>query len=92
MAEEAVSSALAQRPFVPVVAIAVESAKWFLIVGSAFGVVVGAMLLFYPNADRFYASVPGEVLLLGCGISIVFGYWLMLRVGEVPHVRRLVRD
>ncbi len=47
----AVSSALAQRPFVPVVAIAVESAKWFLIVGSAFGVVVGAMLLFYPNAE-----------------------------------------
>ncbi len=47
----AVSAALAQRPFVPVVAIAVESAKWFLIVGSAFGVVVGAMLLFYPNAE-----------------------------------------
>ena len=47
----AVSSALAQRPFVPVVAIAVESAKWFLIVGSVFGVVVGAMLLFYPNAE-----------------------------------------
>ncbi len=47
----AVSAALAQRPFVPVVAIAVESAKWFLIVGSVFGVVVGAMLLFYPNAE-----------------------------------------
>ncbi len=30
---------------------AVESAKWVLIVGSAFGVVIGAMLLFYPNAE-----------------------------------------
>ena len=47
----AVSSAFAQGPFVPVVAIAVESAKWFLIAGSAFGIVVGAMLIFYPNAE-----------------------------------------
>ena len=55
------------------------------------GVVV-FLRLFYPNADRFYASVPGEALLLVCGVSIVFGYWLMLRLGEVPHVRRLVRE
>ena len=47
----AVSTTLAPRRFAPVVAIAVESAKWFLIAGSAFGVVVGAMLLFYPNAE-----------------------------------------
>jgi len=47
----AVSSAFAQGPFVPVVAIAVESAKWFLIAGSAFGIVVGGMLIFYPNAE-----------------------------------------
>ena len=47
----AVSAAFAQRAFVPVVAIAVESAKWFLIAGSAFGIVVGAMLIFYPNAE-----------------------------------------
>jgi len=47
----AVSAVFAQKSFVPVVAIAVESAKWFLIAGSAFGVVVGAMLLFYPEAE-----------------------------------------
>jgi uncharacterized membrane protein len=47
----AVSAAFAEKRFVPVVAIAVESAKWVLIVGSAFGVAVGAMLLFYPNAE-----------------------------------------
>ena len=47
----AVSAAFAEKRFVPVVAIAVESAKWVLIVGSAFGVVIGAMLLFYPNAE-----------------------------------------
>jgi hypothetical protein len=47
----AVSAVFAQKSIVPVVAIAVESAKWFLIVGSAFGVVVGAMLIFYPNAE-----------------------------------------
>ena len=47
----AVSAAVAEKRFVPVVAIAVESAKWFLIAGGVFGVVVGAMLLFYPNAE-----------------------------------------
>jgi hypothetical protein len=47
----AVSATFAAKRFAPVVAIAVESAKWVLIVGSAFGVVVGAMLLFYPNAE-----------------------------------------
>jgi hypothetical protein len=47
----AVSAALAQKRVVPVVAVAVESAKWFLIVGSAFGIVVGVMLIFYPNAE-----------------------------------------
>src|SRR5260221_5546494 len=46
----AVSAAFAETRFVPLVAMAVESAKWGLIVGSAFGVVIGAMLLFYPNA------------------------------------------
>jgi drug/metabolite transporter (DMT)-like permease len=47
----AVSVTFAEKRFAPVVAIAVESAKWVLIVGSAFGVVIGAMLLFYPNAE-----------------------------------------
>lgn len=47
----AISAAVAEQRFVPIVAVAVESAKWFLIVGSGLGVVVGAMLLFYPNAE-----------------------------------------
>lgn len=47
----AVGAAFATKRFAPVVAIAVEGAKWVLIAGSALGVVVGAMLLFYPNAE-----------------------------------------
>jgi hypothetical protein len=47
----AVSKAFAEKRFAPLVTVAVESAKWVLIVGSAFGVVIGAMLLFYPNAE-----------------------------------------
>jgi len=47
----AVSAAFAAKRFAPVIAIAVESAKWVLIAGSASGVIVGAMLLFYPNAE-----------------------------------------
>lgn len=54
--------------------------------------VVIFLRLFYPNADQFYASFWGEMLLLGCGISIAFGYWLMLRVAAVPHAGRLVKD
>ncbi|MGB5080913.1 MAG: hypothetical protein WBO23_09235 [Burkholderiales bacterium] len=48
----AISAAVAESRYAPVVAIAMESVKWFLIVGSVFGVVVGAMLLFYPDAER----------------------------------------
>ena len=47
----AVSRAFAEKRFAPLVAMAMESAKWVLIAGSALGVVVGAMLLFYPNAE-----------------------------------------
>jgi len=47
----AVGRAFAEKRFAPAVIVAVESAKWVLIAGSAFGVVVGAMLLFYPNAE-----------------------------------------
>ena len=47
----AISAAFAEKRFSPVVGIAMESLKWFLIVGSVFGIVVGAMLLFYPNAE-----------------------------------------
>lgn len=47
----AVGRAFAEKRFAPAVIVAVESAKWVLIAGSAFGIVVGAMLLFYPNAE-----------------------------------------
>jgi hypothetical protein len=47
----AVSAVVAEQRYAPVVAVALESAKWFLIIGSGFGVVVGVMLLFYPNAE-----------------------------------------
>src|SRR5258707_2013148 len=47
----ALSLVFAEKRFVPVAAIAFDSAKWFLIVGSTFGVVIGGMLLFYPNAE-----------------------------------------
>ncbi len=47
----ALSATLAEKDMVPLVAIAVESTKWFLIVGSVLGVVVGGMLLLYPGAE-----------------------------------------
>jgi len=56
----AVSAAFAQKRFAPVVAIGVESAKWVLIAGSAFGVVVGAMLLFYPNAESMLEKFANQ--------------------------------
>ncbi len=46
----ALSAVLAEERAVPIVAIALESTKWLLIACSAFGVVIGGMLLFYPNA------------------------------------------
>jgi Flp pilus assembly protein TadB len=67
----------------------IDSARLVMLMPLA---VVVFLRLFYPNADQFYASLWGEMLLLGCGISIAFGYWLMLRVAEVPHVSRLVKD
>jgi len=48
----ALSMLFAKRRFVPVATIAFDSAKWFLIVGSTFGVVIGGMLLFYPDAEN----------------------------------------
>jgi hypothetical protein len=47
----AVGAAFAAKRFAPLVTIGVESAKWVLIAGSALGVVIGAMLLLYPNAE-----------------------------------------
>jgi len=47
----AVSRIVAEQRYATFVAIALDCARWFLILGSAAGVVVGAMLLFYPNAE-----------------------------------------
>jgi hypothetical protein len=47
----AVSKIVAAKRMAPFVAVVLDSARWFLIVGSAAGVVIGAMLLFYPNAE-----------------------------------------
>jgi len=47
----AVSKIVAEQRYAAFVAIALDCARWFLILGSAAGVVVGAMLLFYPNAE-----------------------------------------
>jgi len=47
----AISAGLVSRSVAPVVAIGLETMKWFLIIGSIFGVAIGLMLLFYPNAE-----------------------------------------
>ncbi|HEY6720506.1 MAG TPA: hypothetical protein VI363_02615 [Burkholderiales bacterium] len=47
----ALGAMLAEKRLAPVAAIAFDSVKWFLILGSTLGVAVGAMLLFYPNAE-----------------------------------------
>lgn len=47
----ALSRIVAENRMATFVAVILDSARWFLIVGSAAGVVVGAMLLFYPNAE-----------------------------------------
>ena len=47
----ALSKIFVQKRFTAFLAVILDSVRWFLIVGSAAGVVVGAMLLFYPNAE-----------------------------------------
>jgi hypothetical protein len=47
----ALSKIFAERRAAAFVAVLLDCARWFLIVGSVGGVVVGAMLLFYPNAE-----------------------------------------
>ena len=47
----ALSRVLVSQRFVPFLGVVLDSARWFLIIGSAAGVVIGAMLLFYPNAE-----------------------------------------
>jgi hypothetical protein len=48
----AVSRIVAEQRYVGFVAIVLDCARWFLILGSAAGVVVGVMLLFYPGAEN----------------------------------------
>jgi hypothetical protein len=47
----AISKIVAQNRAVAFVAIILDCVRWFLIIGSGAGVVVGAMLLFYPDAE-----------------------------------------
>lgn len=46
----AVGATFAKGAMVPLVAIVAGTLKWFLIVGSVAGVVIGTMLCFFPNA------------------------------------------
>jgi Flp pilus assembly protein TadB len=41
-----------------------------------------------PGADAFYSGPVGELLLLVCGLCMVFGYWLMLRTGRLSEAPR----
>ena len=56
----AVSKIVAEQRYAAFVAIALDCARWFLILGSAAGVVVGAMLLFYPNAEMMLESFTNK--------------------------------
>jgi hypothetical protein len=47
----ALSRILAEKRMASFVAVILDSIRWFLIVGSVAGVAIGAMLLFYPNAE-----------------------------------------
>lgn len=47
----ALSKIVAEKRAAAFVAVILDCVRWFLIVGSAAGVVVGAMLLFYPDAE-----------------------------------------
>ncbi len=47
----ALSKIFVEKRAAAFVAIILDCARWFLIIGSAAGVVVGAMLLFYPDAE-----------------------------------------
>jgi hypothetical protein len=47
----ATSTAITRQPVVSTVAVFLSTVKWFLVAGSAFGVAIGGMLLFYPNAE-----------------------------------------
>jgi hypothetical protein len=47
----ALSNIVAERRAAAFVAVVLDCTRWFLIIGSVAGVVVGAMLLFYPDAE-----------------------------------------
>jgi hypothetical protein len=47
----ALSRIVVEKRMVSFVAVILDSVRWFLIVGSVAGVAIGAMLLFYPNAE-----------------------------------------
>ena len=47
----ALSRIVAENRMASFVAVILDSVRWFLVVGSVAGVAIGAMLLFYPNAE-----------------------------------------
>jgi Flp pilus assembly protein TadB len=51
--------------------------------------VVVFMRVSFPDADRFYTSPGGELLLLVCGIAMLVGYWSMLKIGRVARPSRV---
>ena len=42
-----------------------------------------------PRSAEFYASVTGELLLLGCALAMGAGYWWMRHMSAVPRAPRL---
>jgi tight adherence protein B len=67
----------------------ITSARITLLVPIA---VVIFMRVAYPAADAFYSSVPGELLLLGCGSVMLCGYIWMLRIGRVTRPARVSEE
>jgi Flp pilus assembly protein TadB len=51
--------------------------------------VVVFMRVSFPDADRFYSTPGGELLLLVCGIAMLVGYWSMLKIGRVARPSRV---
>jgi Flp pilus assembly protein TadB len=50
--------------------------------------VVVFMRVSFPDADRFYTTPGGELLLFVCGIAMLVGYWSMLKIGRVARPSR----
>jgi tight adherence protein B len=54
--------------------------------------VVVFMRVSFPDADRFYTSPGGELVLLVCGLAMLLGYWSMLKIGRISRPAREHED